>query len=1045
VIVPRGLSKQVEIHLSDEHAKTLTRWGAPPLPGAGNPSLEGYGYGLDEAAGAVPRGFYIELRGGSANDAAGNPNVAVGVQCAGRVVIGIWRKDTDAADADDLANVIAVNYDADDMMLRVQYDELMDIQRNINDYANGEHVNVGQYVVPPLPALPFYAPSYFQIKDFEYKNPVTLTVESVDVVTNAEEKGSITQNNETDIVEIRLCFDSHDAVNQLTPPLYLNISNINAAHKISSEGCKTYTSHDPAHANYVRPITLDTDDENPLLVTDADPAHSTWTTRSDYVPGTGVLTLNWDENLDKPNTCVECLEDPLNTFAGNFTLLPGPDAPDPADPRTGFTLTGDNIPVITPGYVPVDFGDKHQVRFHLTGEQMTIVNNWIDLYALINADAVTDTNGNTNDAIAATKIETIGNPPPTIYLPNIDHDVPLVTTAPDAQVLPMTATITDVDPVTGARLYYQVGGGIAKYLPMSVALNAAKSADLKLNVYDASVDIPAVDVNNRGLWYYVTATDAAGGWTDQGRWWDGGIPGWCAAGANIDEGNPRNVTVTDTTVTLDADSYPVFGPGAVPSTYRGVSVPLNTNPVITSTDLFAPFGAPGADWLSWRFDPDSGTYQAGHEAATPIAFGPGVGAWVGTVNPDNPIAATGNTVDVTQKFWIFLERGYNQFGVPCNFSRSWDDTTISVVVPGGPALNINAAATDDPEHNPTGVKWASNVIYWWTGETSEYSYASADPTVPQQTVEDPSQENTFWTGVGVPSNDQCWVNWPGTLDPWGMYYIYAYRDCWLLIDTMPPTKGTLPPGPAPSAKVVSSWSVKFRAESDGSADANKFAGVVTDAVDKVDDRYDVMDLPLLPGSKVRLSFVTEDGTYLQDMKAPADEIIWKLEATSNTQSLVKIKFDASAVPSEYRTALLVDTETQERVDLRSVHSYTYKPSDQVREFKLIISKAHPEVYAAIPDRSILLQNYPNPFNPETWIPFRLSKPSDVTIRIYNIAGELVRDIDLGHQEAGSYTARERAAYWDGKNLYGERVASGMYFYHIQSGSFNATKRMVILK
>ena len=119
--------------------------------------------------------------------------------------------------------------------------------------------------------------------------------------------------------------------------------------------------------------------------------------------------------------------------------------------------------------------------------------------------------------------------------------------------------------------------------------------------------------------------------------------------------------------------------------------------------------------------------------------------------------------------------------------------------------------------------------------------------------------------------------------------------------------------------------------------------------------------------------------------------------------------------------------------------------DSVREFKLIISKANPEVYAAAPEKSMLLQNYPNPFNPETWIPFKLSKASDVTIRIYNIAGELVRNIDLGRREVGSYTARERAAYWDGKNQYGEQVASGVYFYNIQAGSFNATKRMVILK
>jgi flagellar hook assembly protein FlgD len=75
----------------------------------------------------------------------------------------------------------------------------------------------------------------------------------------------------------------------------------------------------------------------------------------------------------------------------------------------------------------------------------------------------------------------------------------------------------------------------------------------------------------------------------------------------------------------------------------------------------------------------------------------------------------------------------------------------------------------------------------------------------------------------------------------------------------------------------------------------------------------------------------------------------------------------------------------------------------------------------------------------------IAKAGDVSVKIYNVAGQLVRTLELGHREAGSYTVRERAAYWDGRNATGERVASGVYFYHIQSNSFHATKRMVIVK
>ena len=98
-----------------------------------------------------------------------------------------------------------------------------------------------------------------------------------------------------------------------------------------------------------------------------------------------------------------------------------------------------------------------------------------------------------------------------------------------------------------------------------------------------------------------------------------------------------------------------------------------------------------------------------------------------------------------------------------------------------------------------------------------------------------------------------------------------------------------------------------------------------------------------------------------------------------------------------------------------------------------------------PERTALLPNYPNPFNPETWIPYQLSEPADVTLRVYAINGTLVRTLDLGHQAAGIYQQRSHAAYWDGKNEVGESVASGIYFYTLTADSFTATRKMLIMK
>ena len=100
----------------------------------------------------------------------------------------------------------------------------------------------------------------------------------------------------------------------------------------------------------------------------------------------------------------------------------------------------------------------------------------------------------------------------------------------------------------------------------------------------------------------------------------------------------------------------------------------------------------------------------------------------------------------------------------------------------------------------------------------------------------------------------------------------------------------------------------------------------------------------------------------------------------------------------------------------------------------------------IPAETELLRNYPNPFNPETWIPYRLAEDADVSLTIYDTSGALVRSIDIGHQTAAVYETRAKAIYWDGRNQFGEQVASGLYFYHLNAGDdFSGTRRMVILK
>ena len=104
-----------------------------------------------------------------------------------------------------------------------------------------------------------------------------------------------------------------------------------------------------------------------------------------------------------------------------------------------------------------------------------------------------------------------------------------------------------------------------------------------------------------------------------------------------------------------------------------------------------------------------------------------------------------------------------------------------------------------------------------------------------------------------------------------------------------------------------------------------------------------------------------------------------------------------------------------------------------------------QLFLLLPQETALLINYPNPFNPETWIPYQLAEPAEVTLYIYSMDGALVRTLAFGYQPAGRYQTRSHAAHWDGRNTQGEPVASGVYFYTLTAGDFTATRKMLIKK
>lgn len=88
----------------------------------------------------------------------------------------------------------------------------------------------------------------------------------------------------------------------------------------------------------------------------------------------------------------------------------------------------------------------------------------------------------------------------------------------------------------------------------------------------------------------------------------------------------------------------------------------------------------------------------------------------------------------------------------------------------------------------------------------------------------------------------------------------------------------------------------------------------------------------------------------------------------------------------------------------------------------------------------LLPNAPNPASAQTTFRYQLAQPGKTTFKVYNTLGQAVKTIVDAYQQPGVYSVN-----WDGRDTQGKKVANGVYFYRINSGEFDATKKMVILK
>jgi len=165
-------------------------------------------------------------------------------------------------------------------------------------------------------------------------------------------------------------------------------------------------------------------------------------------------------------------------------------------------------------------------------------------------------------------------------------------------------------------------------------------------------------------------------------------------------------------------------------------------------------------------------------------------------------------------------------------------------------------------------------------------------------------------------------------------------------------------------------------------------------------------------------------------------------------------YDA-AQPAENRIAELVgDSEisytltTQQELQYESVYYWQVVAFNDVGRgnasvtfsFTTIDDPESIEDETLIPHTTALRNNYPNPFNPSTIIAFDMARAGDVTIEVYNIKGQRIKEV-----VSGSYSAGRHSVVWNGEDSAGRVVGSGIYFYHMTTSGYSSVRKMLLLK
>lgn len=286
------------------------------------------------------------------------------------------------------------------------------------------------------------------------------------------------------------------------------------------------------------------------------------------------------------------------------------------------------------------------------------------------------------------------------------------------------------------------------------------------------------------------------------------------------------------------------------------------------------------------------------------------------------------------------------------------------------------------------------------------------------------------------------------LQPFEGYAVFTPAATTLAIN--PERAGAAPNGVRKEMNTLA-WSIRIIAACGEAQDRNNLAAVAAGAAVEWDEN-DHPEPPVI-GDYVSVYFPhPEWGAYAYNYctdtrPEPRDGEIWEFAVRSNSGGQTQLTFAGiEKVPPEYGVWLHDETLGITQNLRENNHCAVVASEHSPKRMKLLVGKtdfaeARLAPLQKIPATFELAQNFPNPFNPATTIRYGLPQPAQVTLKVFNALGEeVVTLLNAAPQVAGYHTA-----IWNGRNRFGEAVASGLFFYRLQAGELVLTRKMILLK